>query len=189
MKHTTEALWDEFADQMRSFIRKRISGPALIEDILQDVFLKIHANIDNLRDDTKIRSWLYRIARNTIIDHYRKPKIRTEELADIGMPDEFPDFDPHWQVVSELRKMTEALPEKYAHALLAVEFDGISQKAYAKQLDISFSGAKSRVQRGRQMLKDSLMRCCHYEFDRFGKVIDYHPITCCCCHQAPELKQ
>jgi len=86
------------------------------------------------------------------------------------------------EIASGLREMVESLPEKYRQALLLVEFEGLSQIKLAKKLGISVSGAKSRVQRGRRMIKDALMRCCHFEFDKYGTIIDSHPITCCCCN-------
>jgi RNA polymerase sigma-70 factor (ECF subfamily) len=61
-----------------------------------------------------------------------------------------------------------------------VEFEGVSQTELADRLGISVSGAKSRVQRGRKMLRDILMKCCHFEFDRYGTIIDYYPHCCCC---------
>ncbi len=194
MQYKTQAIWEAFCCQLKAYILNRISDPSLADDIFQDVFLKIHSKITTLKDDTKIRSWVYQIARNTIIDHYRKQKIKTEdihsiELKDEGMLSDFEDSiedNPTKEIADGLREMVEVLPEKYAQALLWVEFEGLSQIELAKKLGISISGAKSRVQRGREMLRDSLMNCCHFQFDRYGTIIDSHPIACCCCHQSPQ---
>jgi len=190
----TEKIWETFGNRLKSYINRRISNPFLAEDILQDIFLKIHSNIDTLKDDSKIHSWIYRIARNTIIDHYRKNKIQPEDIAEFYLEDkesllvinEVAENDYTQEVASGLREMIEALPAKYAQALLQVEFEGISQIELARKLRLSTSGVKSRVQRGRQMLKDSLMRCCHFQFDKYGTVIDYHPVTCCCCQSSAQ---
>ena len=91
---------------------------------------------------------------------------------------------PAEQAASSLQKMIDLLPEKYAQALTMVEFQGLSQIQLAQKLNLSVSAAKSRVQRGRKMLKDNLMNCCHYEFDKYGTIISYHPISCCCCKKA-----
>jgi len=190
----TEKIWETFGNRLKSYINRRISNPFLAEDILQDIFLKIHSNIDTLKDDSKIHSWIYRIARNTIIDHYRKNKIQPEDIAEFYLEDkesllvinEVAENDYTQEVASGLREMIEALHAKYAQALLQVEFEGISQVELARKLRLSTSGVKSRVQRGRQMLKDSLMRCCHFQFDKYGTVIDYHPVTCCCCQSSAQ---
>lgn len=197
MSLSTESIWNACSDQLRAFISKRISNSSMVDDILQDVFIKIHENIDTVKDEAKISSWIYQITRNSIIDYYRKNKIR---LTDINSFSEYElnalyDKDPFTEneherlIASGLQKMIDVLPEKYAQALYMVEIKGMSQVELANKLKISQSGAKSRVQRGRAMLKDSLMNCCHYEFDKYGTVISSHPIKCCCCHQYFENKK
>ncbi len=190
MEYGTEQIWEEFSSALRSFISRRVSNPSQVEDILQDVFVKIHSNIDLLKDNTKIRSWVYQITRNTIIDYYRKQQIKLEDIDEIPIEDEgafnninnMVELEPAQKVAAGLKGMIDDLPEKYSQALYLVEIEGLPQVDLAKRLGISVSGAKSRVQRGRQLLKDSLMRCCHFELDRYGKIINYHPICCCCCY-------
>jgi RNA polymerase sigma-70 factor (ECF subfamily) len=202
-KDKTEAIWNACCCALKSFILKRVSDSSLADDLLQDVFVKIHSNIDSLQDDTKICNWAYQITRNTIIDYYRKKKEHPvdvdgllsddfdedEQIKEISInKDTLPstvdtnELSPAGEIAAGLKELVESLPEKYAQALLLVEFEGISQIELAKRLGISLSGAKSRVQRGRQMLKDSLMRCCHFEFDKYGTIINSCPATCCCCN-------
>ena len=189
MRLSTEKIWEDFSEKLHSFITYRVSNMSHVDDILQDVFIKIHMNINTLEDSTKIRSWIYQITRNTIIDYSRKQKIKMEDIESFPVEDEDTPLtvdeiegeDPAKEVASGLKEMIEELPDKYSQALLLVEFQGLSQVELAKRLGISFSGAKSRVQRGRQMLKDSLMKCCHFEFDRYGTIIGMSPACCCCC--------
>lgn len=181
MRNRTEKIWTEFSNQLRSFILHHISDISTADDILQDVFIKIHSQIDTLRDDMKIRAWVYQIARNTIIDYYRKRKVNVENLDTINKVDDNFNDSPAQEIALGLEEMVNDLPEKYAQALILTEFQGLTQKDLAKKIGLSVSAAKSRVQRARAILKDSLMKCCHFEFDCFGTIIDYHPITCCCC--------
>jgi RNA polymerase sigma-70 factor (ECF subfamily) len=189
MKYGTEKIWEDFSGKLRTFIRSRVSNPSHVDDILQDVFIKIHERIDTLREDAKIQGWIFAIARNTIIDYYRKRKIIFEDIDAVSLTDhgaldavdEAIYENPSREIASGLRGMVEALPEKYARALLLVEFDGLSQTGLARRMGISVSAVKSRVQRGRRMLKDALMQCCHFEFDRYGTVVDVRPVSCCCC--------
>lgn len=67
----TEAIWDNFHSSIFAFIRKRVESEEVAEDILQDVFLKIHRTLPTLKDGKKIQSWVFQITRNAIIDHYR----------------------------------------------------------------------------------------------------------------------
>jgi RNA polymerase sigma-70 factor (ECF subfamily) len=76
--------------------------------------------------------------------------------------------------------MIEELPDEYQVALRLTELEGLTQQELAARTGLSLSGAKSRVQRGRKMLREMLLACCHFEFDRHGKVIDYYPECQCC---------
>ena len=155
------------------------------EDILQEVFIKIHNKIDTLKDNEKMNSWVYQITRNTIIDFYRKQKPNVE-LSDQEFVEHEYEPDPYKEFQKDLLDTINELPEKYRDALIKTEYQGLTQKELAKELGISLPGAKSRVQRARNMLRDILMQCCHIEFDRYGTIIDYHAHTCCCC--TPQAK-
>ncbi len=183
MIQCTECIWDAFSSQLRQFIRSRTANDAVTDDLLQDVFIKIHNRVDTLQDDSKIRGWIYQIARNTIFDHYRQQNPLNTELPHNYAFEEEPNVEdsPHAHIATGLKALAEELPEKYAQAILLTEFQGLSQKELAQHAGISVSGAKSRVQRGRKMIKDLLMQCCHFEFDRYGTIIDFHEATCGCC--------
>jgi RNA polymerase sigma-70 factor (ECF subfamily) len=118
-----------------------------------------------------LQAWIYQITRNTIIDYYRRQKI-TVELPET-LEETADEAETSDLAVCCLKPMINSLPEKYRQALLLTEFEGLSQKAMAESLGISFSGAKSRVQRARQQIKEKLLGCCHFEFDRLGHVVDY----------------
>jgi RNA polymerase sigma-70 factor (ECF subfamily) len=188
MKYNIEKIWDEFSLDLRAFILRRVKNASDVDDILQDVFLKIHANIDTLKEDEKVRSWIYQITRNTIIDYYRKHKNWTVDIDEIPVEAEMSESNmeemivgtPNQEIAADLKGMIDELPTKYSEALYLVEFEGLTQIELANRLGISISGAKSRVQRGRKLLLDSLMQCCHFELDRYGTIVDFHPHCCCC---------
>ena len=77
--------------------------------------------------------------------------------------------------MSWLEPMIGELPEKYRDALLLTDIKGLTQKELSEKLDISVSGAKSRVQRGREQLRENLLKCCHLEFNGTGKIVEYRP--------------
>lgn len=172
---TTEQVWEAFHLPVQQFIHRRVSDETSVEDLLQDVFLKIHQRIDTLQDIRCLESWIYQIARNTIIDYYRGHKeivrLDTEEV--LALPDELPVDD----IVSELfpcvQAMVQALPEPDRQALVLTGYQGLTQKELGERLGLSFSGAKSRVQRAREKLKQQLLACCHFELDRRGHILNY----------------
>ena len=86
-------------------------------------------------------------------------------------------------VISCLGEMLLTLPEKYRQAIELTELQNLSQTHLAEKLNISHSGAKSRVQRARQMLKDKMEAAYHIKMDRYGNVIVCEDRFPCQCNQ------
>ncbi|PKP35729.1 MAG: RNA polymerase sigma factor SigZ [Bacteroidetes bacterium HGW-Bacteroidetes-17] len=185
MDKNIEALWLKFSDKLKGFILSKVHDEAMAEDILQEVFIKIHARIDQLNDDTKIQSWIYQITRNLITDYFRETKKEIHKTQSLyHEKEEVASENAMTEAIGDMINMMRNLPPEYCEALCLTELDGLSQKAYAEQLGLNYSAAKSRVQRARTMLKDMLMNCCHYQFDKYGTVLEISPANCCCCCSA-----
>ncbi len=189
MTLTTLHVWERFSQQLRAFIIRRIANPVDADDILQEVFVKIHRNIDTLSNEERLVPWLYQITRNTITDHYRSLRQLVDLPETLVVEDEPAETDRTSQLAAGLRFLIEDLPDKYRQALQLAEFESLTQRELAERLGLSLSGAKSRVQRGRKLLLIALTDCCHFEFDRCGQVIDYTPRANCCVHCNPLPKQ
>lgn len=178
MTLTTENVWRDFSDRLRGFIARRVP-PDAVDDVLSEVFVKVHSRIDSLEDETRLAPWLFQITRNTLADHYRRrrPTAPLDGVDRVGAED---DYDAAEMIAGSLHDLVDNLPVKYREALTLTEFDGLTQAEMGERLGLSVSGAKSRVQRARGLLKDELLACCHFEFDRRGRVIDYEPRQRCC---------
>ena len=115
------------------------------------------------------------LTRNIINDYYRDRKKRLDSLPVIGekMTDDIEPHTKHEYFSNCVPTFLDALPEKYREALYLVEIEGLSQKELAERLNISYSGAKSRVQRGREKLKEALLECCRISTDVYGNVVEY----------------
>ncbi len=174
MNHSLEQAWSESSDRLRHFIRARVKDEQTADDILQDVFLRALTQIQTLRDQTKITGWLYQIARRATIDYYRRFQSTVEWDETIVAPDDA-DETLERELAECLPQWIEHLPVSYRDALVMSELEGVPQKQVAKKLGLSLSGAKSRVQRAREKIKQALLECCHFEFDRLGQIIDYRP--------------
>ncbi|MEM7145337.1 MAG: RNA polymerase sigma factor SigZ [Verrucomicrobiota bacterium] len=169
---STEDIWHEYHERLAAFVGSRIERDA-VEDLLQDIFTKIHKRLNTLKDDSKLESWVYQIARNSIIDHYRTRR-PTESLPDwVEGPERSNDDEVRKEFASCLEPIIQRLPEKYREAIQLSEIDRRSQQEVADQIGISLSGAKSRVQRGRVLLKGLLQECCDIEFNRHNQLISY----------------
>jgi RNA polymerase sigma-70 factor, ECF subfamily len=187
--HNTEALWDEFHTRLHQFVVRRVSNPADAEDIVQEVFVRLHQKIDNLQDDQRLHAWVYQITRNMITDYYRAPLRRREApmpetLAATQADDsETPDNDMLREMAACITPILNTLPDSQREALNLTELQGLTQIAAARQLGLTHSGMKSRVQRARKQVKEALLECCQVETDRRGGIIDYAPRaqSCTCC--------
>lgn len=189
MRTKTEELWHDVRDGLRAFITKRVNDQGHVDDILQDVFVRVHRQIDSVNDPNQIVSWIYQITRNAIIDYYRKSGNRREVPAGLnselevlnelltvsGMIRQGDAGESRAELASCLRPMIERMSQDYRDAIILVEIEGLTQQAAAKQMGISLSGMKSRVQRGRKQLMQMLDDCCLIELDRRGGVTDYQP--------------
>jgi RNA polymerase sigma-70 factor (ECF subfamily) len=172
MTTSTERIWNEHADQLRGFIYRRIPDRSVVDDLVQEVFVKVQSRVDTLKDETRLQSWLYQITRNVMIDHFRGQKPEEELPETLDLPEA-----EQSRVLEELaecvRPMMDVLPERYRLPLLLSELEGLPQKEVAERLGLSLSATKSRVQRGREQLKDVFTECCHFEIDHRGSVVGY----------------
>ena len=184
MDNPTEIIWNNCRKVLNQFIRNRVNDQSAADDILQDVFVKIHSNIGTLTHKEKINSWIYQITRNTIIDYYRKKKQKTELKESSLVYEENLENESYAKLKEGLMGMIEQLPPKYRVALLLTDYRGLTQKELSEKLGISLPGAKSRVQRARKLLKELYMKCCHFEFDRNGTIVDVYPKRCSRCSSA-----
>lgn len=164
--------WREHKARLRGFIAKRVREHDAVDDILQEVLLKAHTNLHTVKAEGSIAAWLLRIAANAIADHYRSHKPWDELPDDLVAPELERDYVA--ELAGCLRPLIADLPETYQSALVLSELEGLPQREVADRLGISLSGAKSRVQRGREKLRQRLLECCDIETGR-GAITGYAP--------------
>jgi len=174
-------IWEDFNQAIRDYVESRIGKQALVDDIVQDVFLKLMNKIATIEEVNDIQPYLFKMAKNTITDHFRAQKklaIPTNLAQDLDQQKDGLDLN---QIISKhcIIPFIENLDSKYKEALMLSEIEKMPQKELAKHLNISYSGAKSRVQRGREKLKESLMACCNFETDSYGNLIKKENHNCC----------
>ena len=173
---TLQDIWSELGTRLRGFIGSRVNDPHAADDITQDVLLKVQAQMDALLPGDKLPAWVFAVARNAVIDHYRSRAVRDHANIKDVEPAANTEGDQE-NVIRDLtpclERMVALLPEPYREAMKLVDFDGLTQQELAGRKGISTSGAKSRVQRARQQLREMIADCCRIERDARGGIMDF----------------
>lgn len=198
-------IWSELVAPLRAFLAKRVPAEVDVEDVLQDVFLRIHQKLPELQDHGRVDAWVFQITRNALADTLRK---KQRARAAFGTPADEVAVDEVAVVAEQtndgsaievefircLAPMVTRLEEPYRQAIELTDLGGLTQAEAAARLGISVSGMKSRVQRGRDQLRALFVRCCVVEFDRRGGLVDYaarNPAAARChtCGTGPALTE
>lgn len=167
-------IWHSFSKGIETYFRQKTKDADLAKDLLQDTFLKIYLHRDSIMDEQKLGAWVYRIAQNALMDHFRKKDLKEPiEGRDFDMQEDSASYNEllSWMV----KPFMQQLSDEYRVALELTDIEGLSQKELAQRLGISYSGAKSRVQRARKKLKEMFEECCKIVSDKYGNVRDCVP--------------
>ena len=170
-----ERLWEEYGDRLLAFISAKVPTREEAEDILQEVFIRVHTGLCCLQEEEVMERWIYRVTRNLIIDHYRRRRSSEELDPEWEAPNGSAELeeDPAARIAFSLKETVSQLPEPYREALILTEYKGHSQAELAALAGITLAAAKARVLRARDKLKALLLECCHFELDRLGGIINY----------------
>lgn len=172
------APWQAVAAQLRPFLARRVAA-ADVDDVLQDVWLRVQRGLPGLRDEERFTSWLFQIARSAVAEHQRgrarHPVSEAAAAEDLPAEPSLDDRDAARSLASCVSIFVARLPSPYREAVTLVELDGLTVRGAADLAGVSVSGMKSRVQRGRAQLRQLFDECCEIALDARGKVIDYAP--------------
>jgi len=175
----TEA-WQDVAARLRPFIARRVA-PAEIDDVMQDVFLRMHRGLGTLRDEERFTSWLFQIARSSVAEHMRtrgRHPLAQQDPLEEPAPSDDDDREAARALAGCISMFVAQLASPYREAITLVELEGLTAREAAEMAGISVSGMKSRVQRGREQLRALFDACCEIAIDARGKPTDYTPRGC-----------
>jgi RNA polymerase sigma-70 factor, ECF subfamily len=176
------AIYSELHKSLLAYIKSKIRSKEDAEDILQNVFIKISVNINSVSDDKKLTGWIYTITRNAIIDYYRSHASKRNNSLDENLEELLPEensIDDTKGLDQCLGGMIAQLPDDYKTIITDAELKGISQKELAEKYNMPYPTVRSRVQRGRERLKQLLTNCCHIESDKHGNILDVNKKSNC----------
>ena len=165
--------WHEVMARLTHWVRQRVGDPADADELVQDILERLIRHGERLVTVGNPLGWMHRIAANAIIDYYRRPR-RHVALPEV-LPSETEDARgvARAELAACIRPLLRHLDPQSREALLATDLGGKSQVDAAHEAGIAVSTMKSRIQRGRQKLRDAVLRCCHVELDRRNGVIDF----------------
>jgi len=171
--------WKELEQRLRPYLARRVASAADIDDLLQDIFVRMHQSLGSLRDDERFGGWVYRVAHSAIVDKARQ-RARALQLApapdlDAGVPTDGEDEQLQSDLGECVALFVARLPSPYREAITLTELEGMTQKDAADMLGISVSGMKSRVQRGRDRIRHMFEECCQISVDGRGRVVACEP--------------
>ncbi|MCZ7677899.1 MAG: sigma-70 family RNA polymerase sigma factor [Sandaracinaceae bacterium] len=183
--------WSDLEARLRPFVARRVRAED-VDDVLQDVFLRMHRGLADLRDDQRFGPWVYRVAKSAIADH-RRALARHPSAGGHAAPAEETKLEDEDRaaehvLAANVGLFVALLPSPYREALTLTELEGVSQKEAAAMTGVSVSAMKSRVQRGRQRLRALLEACCAIALDARGKIVECRPRTSAdgCCQPASD---
>jgi RNA polymerase sigma-70 factor (ECF subfamily) len=171
--------WKELERRLRPYLARRVASAADIDDLLQDIFLRLHQGLSTLHDEERFGSWVYRIANNALVDKARQraraPRADSSDDAVACAPADSVDEDLQADLGECVALFVSRLPSPYRAAITLTELEGLTQKEAAEMVGVSLSALKSRVQRGRDKLHDMFDDCCRMSVDGRGRVIECEP--------------
>ncbi len=182
------APWQDVAARLRPFVARRVSSSE-IDDVMQDVFVRMQRGLPTLRDEERFTSWLFQIARNSVADHMRTRA--RHPLPDDDAAQELPaetdedDREAARALSGCVSMFVAQLATPYREAVTLVELEGLTMREAADMVGISLSGMKSRVQRGREQLRQLFDECCEIAIDARGKPTDFAARARTSCKKCP----
>ncbi|MFO7807019.1 MAG: RNA polymerase sigma factor [Candidatus Moraniibacteriota bacterium] len=162
-------LMERYEGKITRYI-KRISGVnnETCEDILQDVFMKVYVNLNNFKPEMKFSSWIYRIAHNEVINHWRKHKrnkpsnisIDYHELLKNIIKYEYNTEEGVYQkmINSDLRDALDKLDEKYKTVLVLNYLEGKSYQEIADILKKPIGTVGTLISRAKKKVSEELKK-------------------------------
>lgn len=183
--HDPGTAYQEFHTTLRRYLARRLPNPEDVDDVLQDVFLRVTRNRDALEQASEPLAWLHTVARTAVIDHHRRQR-KHASVATSGVPEDIPDTPPDTasdDFTGCIAPLIDTLPADTRDAIRFVDIEGGRQSDLATAGGLSPSTVKSRVQRGRTRLKSAILECCQIERDTLDNITGLSAGKCdpdCC---------
>ncbi|WP_458629074.1 sigma-70 family RNA polymerase sigma factor [Winogradskyella sp. PC D3.3] len=165
---TTKEIWKTHAKDVKYFILSKVKDTTAADDLLQDTFIKVHTKLETLKDEEKVKSWVFSIARYTVLDYFRQRNL-VYEITDEDFV--FEEQKLEHTEADCLHGIIKSLPKKYRDPLFLSDIKGLKQTEVSAQLNLPLSTVKSQIQRGRKMIAQGFMDCCDFVVNDHGYLV------------------
>ena len=184
-----DARWLAFVEPLRAFLRRRVPAGVEVDDVAQDVFLRLARHRATMADVRDLDAWVFRVARAALTDAWRAERRRALRASDRD-PDSLAPDDEEIELAGNntdhapearaeisacVRPFVAALTPAHRRALELTTVGGLTQEEAARREGISLSGMKSRVQRARATVLRDIQNCCGVQRDSRGVVQSLGP--------------
>jgi RNA polymerase sigma-70 factor (ECF subfamily) len=179
---TARGVWRDIEARLRPYVARRAPAGE-VDDLVQDILVRIHRGLEGLEDGERFGAWVYRIAAHVITDAgRRRGAVASREAhrfepaagAEPAVGDEH-DRDLDLGLDACVALFVARLPSPYREAITLTDLQGLTQKEAAELAGVSLSGMKSRVQRGREAIRQMFEQCCEISLDGRGRVVECEP--------------
>ncbi|WP_452228932.1 MULTISPECIES: sigma-70 family RNA polymerase sigma factor [unclassified Lacinutrix] len=164
----TQDIWQLHADDIKFFILSKVKDAVIAEDLVQETFIKVHTKLNTLKNEEKMKSWLFTIARHTVLDYFRNKKLVYETTEEDFI---FEEQKLEHTEADCLQGIIKSLPKKYRDPLFLSDIKGLKQAQIAEQLHVPLSTVKSQIQRARKMIAQGFVDCCDFVINEEGYLV------------------
>ena len=176
------SVYEEFYTKILHYL-KRLVGEFEAEEVTQTVFEKISRNLSSFKGDSKLSTWIYKVATNTALDRLKSQSFKYSFAGPLApLPINLPEAEkpvssanrtldsPDKKIIQNemsacVREFVDRLPPDYRTIIVLKDFEGLTNREIAEVLEISLDSAKIRLHRARNQLKESLATGCDFYID------------------------
>ena len=156
-------LVERYQEKIRNLIFSIFSDSDIVDDLAQEVFIKVFEALPKFRFESSFYTWLYRIAVNKSRDEMRRRKVKRfftfqslENSSKMNIENMVSETFDDENTAEVLEKALGQIPEKFRLPIILKDVDGMSYDEIAETLNCEVGTVKSRLSRGRTMLKEIL---------------------------------